>query len=159
SPWVDLTHSMPSIFCKECDKYDILPDYPLEFFPSQAQEKFIEKSAELSKKIKKSNKPRIWHESLDREIRVQQYAPNEALSIPYVSPLCAESLGGLPPMLLTTGDRERLRDETIYIAFKASQPSKYLLPKYNAGKFEKSPFKTPTNVILEIYEGMPHVFQ
>ncbi|CAG8706621.1 17657_t:CDS:2 [Dentiscutata erythropus] len=62
-------------------------------------------------------------------------------------------------MKKTTGDTERLRDETIYLAFKASQPSKYLLPIYNAGKFEISPYETPTNVTLEIYEEMPHMFQ
>ncbi|RIB19988.1 Alpha/Beta hydrolase protein [Gigaspora rosea] len=159
SPWVDLTHSMPSILSSDCDKFDYLPGSTLQFLPSQAQTRFLEKSAALSENIKLSNKPRIWHKSLDREIRIQLYAANEALSIPYVSPLCAESLGGLPPMLLTTGDGERLRDEVIYLAFKASQPSKYLLPMYNAGKFETSPFKTPTNVTLEIYEEMPHMFQ
>ncbi|CAG8458170.1 23001_t:CDS:2, partial [Dentiscutata erythropus] len=159
SAWVDLTHSMPSILRKECDKYDYLPDSTLQFLPSQAQNQYLEKSAALSEKIKQSNKPKLWHKSLEREIRVQQYAANEALSIPYISPLCAESLGGLPPMLLTAGDEERLRDEIIYLAFKASQPSKYLLPIYNADKFEISPFKTPTNVTLEIYEDLPHVFQ
>ncbi|RIB25295.1 Alpha/Beta hydrolase protein [Gigaspora rosea] len=159
SPWVDLTHSMPSILSKECDKSDYLPPATLQFLPSQAQSRFFERSAALAKKIKQSNKPRIWHESLDREVRVNQYAANESLSLPYISPLCAESLGGLPPMLLTAGDGERLRDEIIYFAFKASQPSKYLLPIYNAGKFEISSFKTPSNVTLEIYEDMPHVFQ
>ncbi|CAG8554148.1 12219_t:CDS:2, partial [Dentiscutata heterogama] len=159
SPWVDLTHSMPSILSRDCDKYDYLPGSTLQFLPSQVQTRFLEKSAALSEKINQSNKPRTWHKSLDREVRIQLYAANEALSIPYVSPLCAESLGGLPPMFLTTGDTERLRDETIYLAFKASQPSKYLLPIYNAGKFEISPFKTPTNVTLEIYEEMPHMFQ
>jgi hypothetical protein len=33
------------------------------------------------------------------------------------------------------------------------------LPYYNAEKFEKSPYKTPTKVVLEIYEEMPHGFQ
>ncbi|CAG8621141.1 1217_t:CDS:2, partial [Cetraspora pellucida] len=159
SPWVDLTHSMPSILSREFDKSDYIPPYPLQFPPSQAQVQFLEKSAALAKKIKQSNKPKIWHKSFERGVRFQNYAANEAVSIPYVSPLCAESLGGLPPMLLTAGDGERLRDEIIYLAFKASQPSKYLLPIYNAGKFEISPFKTPTNVILEIYEEMPHMFQ
>ncbi|KAF0541992.1 alpha/beta-hydrolase [Gigaspora margarita] len=159
SPWVDLTHSMPSILDKECEKSDYLPPMTSQFLPSRAQYRFLEKSAALSEKIKHSNKPRTWHKSLDQKDRIHQYAANEALPILYISPLCAESLGGLPPILLTVGDGEKLRDEIIYFAFKASQPSKYLLPIYNAGKFEISSFKSPTNVTLEIYEGMPHVFQ
>ncbi|RGB30011.1 hypothetical protein C1646_712339, partial [Rhizophagus diaphanus] len=54
---------------------------------------------------------------------------------------------------------ERLRDEIIYFAHKSAEPTKYKDPSYNAGKFEKSPFQTPTNTTLEIYEEMPHDFQ
>jgi hypothetical protein len=52
-----------------------------------------------------------------------------------------------------------LRDEAIYFAYRSAEPTKYKGPSYNAGKFEKSPFQTPTNTTLEIYEEMPHVFQ
>ncbi|CAG8706630.1 17658_t:CDS:2, partial [Dentiscutata erythropus] len=83
SPWVDLTHSMPSVLNRDCDKYDYLPGSTLQFLPSQVQTRFLEKSAALSEKIKQSNKPRTWHKSLDREVRIQLYAANEALSIPY----------------------------------------------------------------------------
>jgi hypothetical protein len=54
---------------------------------------------------------------------------------------------------------ERLRDDDIYLAFKASYPEKYNLPYYNVEKFKASPYKTPTKVILEVYEEMSHVFQ
>ena len=57
------------------------------------------------------------------------------------------------------GDIEKIRDEAIYFAHRASETNKYKGPSYNADKFEKSPFQTPTNVILEIYEEMIHVFQ
>ncbi|CAB4420459.1 unnamed protein product [Rhizophagus irregularis] len=88
------------------------------------------------------------------------YAESQAsLAIPYVSPMLAESLGDLPPLLLTAGGDDRFRDEAIYLAHRSSEPTKYKGPSYNAGKFEKSPFKTPTNTTLEIYEEMPHVFQ
>ncbi|GBB83152.1 hypothetical protein RclHR1_00010034 [Rhizophagus clarus] len=73
--------------------------------------------------------------------------------------MLAESLCNFPPLLLTIGDDERLRDKTIYFAHRSSEPTKYKGPSYNAGKFEKSPFQTPTNTTLEIYEDMPHVFQ
>ncbi|CAB4415198.1 unnamed protein product [Rhizophagus irregularis] len=95
----------------------------------------------------------------ERPGRIQMYAPNEGLAIPYVSPMLAESLGGLPPLLLVAGDSERLRDEAIYLAHRSAEPAKYKGPSYNAGKFEKSPFQAPTNTTLEIYEEMPHVFQ
>jgi len=57
------------------------------------------------------------------------------------------------------GGIERFRDEIIYTAYRCAEPTKYKGPSYNAGKFEKSPFQTPTNTTLEIYEEMPHVFQ
>ncbi|CAJ0836562.1 20260_t:CDS:2 [Entrophospora sp. SA101] len=51
----------------------------------------------------------------------------------------------------------------VIVGFKpviqTANPEKYNLPNYNAEKFEKSPYKTPTKVILEVYEEMPHVFQ
>ncbi|CAG8546528.1 22891_t:CDS:2 [Rhizophagus irregularis] len=72
-----------------------------------------------------------------------------SLVIPYVSPMLAESLGDLPPLLLIAGEDDKFRDEAIYFAHSASEPTKYKGPSYNAGKFEKSPFQTPTNTTLE----------
>ncbi|PKK66677.1 hypothetical protein RhiirC2_868184 [Rhizophagus irregularis] len=68
-------------------------------------------------------------------------------------PSCAGIIG------LIAGDDERLRDEAIYFAHRSAEPTKYKGPSYNAGKFEKSPFQTPTNTTFEIYEEMPHDFQ
>ncbi|CAG8538634.1 2411_t:CDS:2, partial [Gigaspora rosea] len=48
----------------------------LQFLPSQAQTRFLKKSAAFSENIKPSN---IWHKSLDREIRIHLYTANEAL--------------------------------------------------------------------------------
>ncbi|GES75169.1 alpha/beta hydrolase protein [Rhizophagus clarus] len=49
-------------------------------------------SAALTAKIKEQNLgPKIWHDSFDRpEGRLQLYAPNEGLAIPYVSPISSE---------------------------------------------------------------------
>ncbi|PKY47588.1 hypothetical protein RhiirA4_522908 [Rhizophagus irregularis] len=81
------------------------------------------------------------------------------LVISYVSPMLAESLGDLPPLLLVARDDDKFRDEAIYFAHRASEPTKYKVPSYNSGKFGKSPFQTPTNTTLEIYEEIPHIFQ
>ncbi|CAG8600117.1 15607_t:CDS:2, partial [Acaulospora colombiana] len=159
SPWVDLTHSMPSLLNPLFANTDYLPSSFFTQKSSPALDDFHRKSDALSRRIKKENKPQFWDDSFNRSERVQLYVPNEALSVPYVSPMCAASLAGLPPMLIQTGDGERIRDEIIYFSFKASQPEKYNLPLYNAENFRKSPFKTPTNVTLEIYQEMPHVFQ
>ncbi|RHZ88562.1 hypothetical protein Glove_22g58 [Diversispora epigaea] len=160
SPWVDLTHSMPSLLDPRCDLTDYIPNSGFgDLPPSPAINEYKRKAKKLSNRIKAEIRSPFWDESFNRDERIQLYVNNEALGIPYVSPLCAESLAGLPPMLIQAGDGEKLRDESIYLSFKASQPDKYKLPAYNAGKFERSPFKTPTNVTFELYEDMPHVFQ
>ncbi|RGB22400.1 Alpha/Beta hydrolase protein [Rhizophagus diaphanus] len=162
SPWVDLTQSTPSMQDDECADY--IPKFNgsnIIHAESQVLSEYKEKTAALTEKIKKQNLgPKIWHDSFDRpDGTLQFYAPNEGLAIPFVSPMLAESLGNLPPLLLVAGDEERIRDEVIYLAHRSAEPTKYKGPSYNAGKFEKSPFQTPTNTTLEIYEEMPHVFQ
>nr|CAG8528573.1 5292_t:CDS:2 [Entrophospora candida] len=160
SPFVDLAFTTSSIKDPRCDELDILPNDFCGCKTSPVLEKFEQKAKELSEKIQSNvdNKPRFWHKSFDFGGRLQYYASNEGLAIPYVSPLFAESLGGLPPVLVQVGDVERLRDEGIYLAHKAANPEKYNLPNYNAEKFERSSYKTPTKVVLEVYEEMPHVF-
>jgi hypothetical protein len=75
------------------------------FAESQVSKEFKEKAAALTAKIKKQNGPKIWHDSFDRpDGRLHFYVPNEGLAIPYVSPMLAESLGDLPPLLLVRKD-------------------------------------------------------
>ncbi|CAH1763779.1 2964_t:CDS:2 [Entrophospora sp. SA101] len=161
SAWVDLAKTTQSIKDPSLDELDYISDEPFHYATSPAWEEFEQKAKELSEKIQLNidNKPKFWHKSFDRDGRLQLYASNEGLAIPYVSPLFAESLGGLPPILVQTGDIEKFRDESIYLAHKAANPEKYNLPYYNAEKFKKSPYKTSTKVVLEVYEEMPHVFQ
>ncbi|CAG8657171.1 9353_t:CDS:2, partial [Funneliformis mosseae] len=83
---------------------------------------------------------------------------NEALAIPYISPMLAESLGNLPPIFCQAGGEERLRDSIVLFAFKASDPSKYQVPKYATENFANSPFKKPTKVTLEVYDEAFHCF-
>jgi hypothetical protein len=82
--------------------------------------------------------------------RVQLYAPNEALMVPYVSPVFdPRGLQGLPRLLIESGGAERLHDEAMYAAYSAAQKSP-------AVALDSS---QPTNVTINIYEGQPHVFQ
>ncbi|CAJ0637540.1 90_t:CDS:2 [Entrophospora sp. SA101] len=140
---------------------DYLTEKNFQGITSPAWEEFEQKAKNLTEKIQFNvdNKPKFWHKSFDHDDRLHLYVSNEGAAIPYVSPLLAESLGGLPPILVQAGDGEKLRDECIYLAHKAANPGKYNLPYYHAEKFEKSPYKAPTKVVLEIYEEMPHVFQ
>jgi acetyl esterase/lipase len=103
SPWVDLTVSTPSVLDDEC--FDYIPDMKrgtANFVESQASKEYKEKDAALAAKIKEQNLgPKIWHDSFDRpDGRLQLYVANEGLAIPYVSPMLAESLCDLPPLLL-----------------------------------------------------------
>ncbi|CAI2176472.1 17363_t:CDS:2 [Funneliformis geosporum] len=161
SPWVDLTLSMQSVLNDECEETDYISSVGFRHKTSKVEIDYKRKAAELTARIKKQNlEPKIWHDSFDRpEGRVLMYAPNEAMAIPYVSPMLADSLCDLPPLFLVVGGGERLRDESIYLAHRCVEPTKYKGPHYNAGKFEKSPFQTPTNTTLDLYEEMPHVFQ
>jgi hypothetical protein len=98
---VDLTHSTPSVSDDEC--IDILPNLAkgINYAESQVSKEIKEKAAALTAKIKKQNGPKIWHDSFVRtDRRSQIYVLNEGLAIPYVSPMLAESLGDLPPLLL-----------------------------------------------------------
>ncbi|CAG8486247.1 14028_t:CDS:2, partial [Dentiscutata erythropus] len=139
SPWVDLMNSMPSCWNPEMDKTDFIGS-PIEFL-------------EIVKKFSEG------HPSFTKVPRSNLYCANEALAIPYVSPMLAESLGNLPPILCQVGGGERFLDSNILFSFRASDPSKFQLPKYATMSFANSPFKKPTNVTLEVYEGACHCFQ
>ncbi|KAJ3342300.1 hypothetical protein HDU93_002773 [Gonapodya sp. JEL0774] len=75
---------------------------------------------------------------LVNEKRLTYYAPNSLLSNPYVSPLFADP-HDLPPLLVTCGSAERLRDDALLFAWRANT---------RGGR-----------VALECYEDMVHVFQ
>jgi hypothetical protein len=77
--------------------------FPSFIYPeSQIYSEYKEKTAALTTKIKEQNLgPKIWHDSFDRpDGGFQLYTSNECLAIPYVSPMLAESLCDLPPLLL-----------------------------------------------------------
>lgn len=95
--------------------------------------------------------------------QIQMYAHNSLISHPLVSPILEPSLGGLPPMLIMVGGGEMLRDEQIYVAHKAADPSKY--PPGDAF-LDESPHDhnrnqinrwKPTDVQLQVWEDLCHV--
>lgn len=93
--------------------------------------------------------------------QIQLYTPNHLLTHPLVSPVLQPTLGGLPPLLITTGGGELLRDEQIYLAHKAAQPLAYLPPPSNHLNAEfiqsEAARYRPTNVQLQLWDDLCHV--
>lgn len=95
--------------------------------------------------------------------QIQMYASNQLMTHPLVSPILQPSLGGLPPLLILTGGGEMLRDEQIYLAHKAANPTKY--PPGDAF-LDESPHDhnrnqvnrwKPTDVQLQVWDDLCHV--
>ncbi|KAL2069713.1 hypothetical protein VTL71DRAFT_14392 [Oculimacula yallundae] len=95
--------------------------------------------------------------------QIQMYASNQLISHPLVSPILQPSLGGLPPLLILTGGGEMLRDEQIYLAHKAANPTKY--PPGDV-YLDESPHDhnrnqvnrwKPTDVQLQVWDDLCHV--
>ncbi|KAM0251503.1 hypothetical protein ACHAQJ_008124 [Trichoderma viride] len=204
SPWVDLTHSFPSVAGDA--PLDYIPQSGFHHKPSRAwpppnddDEKMIYAEVEKRKKSDKKNAPstaeleqkqqgpvapmsdsetgdhvdsggilaepeRFLTVTVDGELitmkdQIQMYTTNALLSHPLVSPVMQPTLGGLPPLLITVGGGEILRDEQIYLAHKCANPAKYapsdevltdhgrrLLAKYK-----------PTHVQLQVWDDLCHV--
>jgi hypothetical protein len=74
--------------------------------------------------------------------RLHYYAPNDSLTLPYISPFWSRDLGNLPPLLIQVGGLEKLHDEIVeFASMAASYP-------------ENAPLVT-----LEVYKSHVHVFQ
>lgn len=93
--------------------------------------------------------------------QIQMYASNYLISHPLVSPVLSPTLGGLPPLLILTGGGELLRDEQIYLAHKAANPSKYppgeaYLDEYPEARALIHKYR-PTDVQLQVWDDLCHV--
>nr|XP_019009141.1 lipase/esterase [Kwoniella pini CBS 10737]OCF47922.1 lipase/esterase [Kwoniella pini CBS 10737] len=150
SPWVDLTHSMPSI--GGWDGGDFIPSSGFHYKPSCAWPPLTGDGVTVTM-------PDGSEKHFDEQI--QMYCPNNLLTHPLVSPVNQGSLGGLCPLLIMGGGGELLRDEIMYIAHKTASPTTYppgslTLSQYpdQAGLVDKY---QPTKVHLQIYEGCCHV--
>ncbi len=98
---------------------------------------------------------------VDIKDQIQMYTTNQLISHPLVSPVLQTSLGGLPPLLILTGGGEVLRDEQIYIAHKAANPSKYppgdaYLDEFPEARDAIAKWK-PTDVHLQVWDDLCHV--
>lgn len=93
--------------------------------------------------------------------QIQMYTTNQLIAHPLVSPVMQPSLGGLPPLLILTGGGEILRDEQIYLAHKATNPTKYppseaYLNAHPEDRDIVTKYK-PTEVQLQVWEDLCHV--
>lgn len=87
------------------------------------------------------------------------YTTNAMLRHPLVSPAMQPTLGGLPPLLITVGGGEILRDEQIFVAHKCANPEKYAPPESSLSQKDKdllAKFK-PTDVQLQVWDDLCHV--
>lgn len=184
SAWVDLTHSFPSV--AENTALDYLPPTGFRNKPSRAwpplseDEMLTIRQNALQKRDASENHPetdilgeppsvRAKEDSLSVVIdgqlavvkgQIQMYATNRMLTHPLVSPVMQPSLGGLPPLFFLCGGGEMLRDEQIYIAHKAANPSSYppkdaILDAYDPTREILNKYK-PTYVQLQVWEGLCH---
>ncbi|WVQ96171.1 hypothetical protein IAU59_003274 [Kwoniella sp. CBS 9459] len=150
SPWVDLTHSMPSI--GGWDGGDFIPSSGFHYKPSCAWPPLPGDGVTVTM-------PDGSEQHFDEQI--QMYCPNNLLTHPLVSPVNLGSLGGLCPLLIVGGGGELLRDEITYLAYKAAAPTTYppgssTLTQYPDQARSVNKYK-PTKVHLQIYEGCCHV--
>lgn len=221
SPWVDLTHSFPSVAGD--NPLDYIPPHgfhqrPSPSWPPPTTDDMLSMQEELVKKIVSNDHtpghrpsetdaiqgfhvehnpapgtenaiaasrtatndgngcfantvPGSGHElsiMLDGKLieikdQIQMYASNQLISHPLVSPILQPSLGGLPPLLILSGGGEMLRDEQIYLAHKAANPTKYppgdaLLDDcpHDHNRNQVDRWK-PTDVQLQVWEDLCHV--
>lgn len=213
SPWVDLTHSFPSV--AEDNPLDYIPAHGFHHRPSSAWPppnsddiRALEKNqADNSTKEDETKSAQGFHVNphppagthnstagpssdnnpgpqantvpgsdddlsvmVDGELvvikdQIQMYATNKLLSHPLVSPVLQPSLGGLPPLFILTGGGEMLRDEQIYVAHKAADPTKYPpgaafldteLPHARPPRDDLYAWK-PTDVYLQVWDDLCHV--
>jgi acetyl esterase/lipase len=182
SPWVDLTHSFPSILG------DGLLDYiPIHGFvhrpslswppPPIKTEPVATSEDELGSPSEKPVKP-DWIPShvLDHHVmpcvelngeeiiikeQIQLYAANHQLVNPLVSSVLNPSLGGLCPLLIQVGGGELISDEQVYFAHKAANPTAYppsdeVLDRWDPGRTILNKYP-PTNVQLQVWNDVCHV--
>ncbi|KAI0429107.1 hypothetical protein F5Y09DRAFT_311253 [Xylaria sp. FL1042] len=187
SPWVDLSHSFPSV-AGDCpldyippngfhhkpsmswpplnaDEYAVLKDQMSKNTQSQNPGKLSEaKNLDAEVSIKSRAETTYLSINIDgKEVllkdQIQMYTTNELLSHPLVSPIMQPSLGGLPPLLIMTGGGEILRDEQIYLAHKCADPEKYPPGDIYMDETAKEQISQfkPTDVQLQIWDDLCHV--
>ncbi|KIW63012.1 hypothetical protein PV04_09894 [Phialophora macrospora] len=179
SPWVDLSHSFPSL--SGTAELDYIPPYgfmqkPSAAWPPPNDEEIatinrLAEGGDGSSKIPQGNHETITIPDQDGgdvkpgpqlplsieldgkrvvlKDQIQMYTTNQLLAHPLVSPVLQPSLGGLSPILILTGGAEILRDEQIYLAHKMANPSKYPLGAAYRSRYD------PGDEMLNKYKPTP----
>ncbi|KAK4185566.1 hypothetical protein QBC35DRAFT_300716 [Podospora australis] len=186
SPWVDLTHSFPSV-AGDCP-LDYIPPSGFHHKPSAAwpppdedelaemkaaavqQKKEIAASDGASDSAHIPSMPDVRDTTHRMEFdidgervvvkeQIQIYTTNELLTHPLVSPVLQPTLGGLPPLFIMVGGGELLRDEQIYLAHKCANPSQYLPPDFLMDDYARAQVDRykPTDVHLQVWDDLCHV--
>ncbi|KAF9243236.1 Alpha/Beta hydrolase protein [Melanogaster broomeanus] len=99
-------------------------------------------------------------EQITLDSQIHLYTQNTLVAHPLVSPALTY-LGGLPPLFFMASDKEVLRDEIIYSAHKAADPSRY--PVTDAARALYPPLvgieerHAPTPVHFQVYDDTAHV--
>ncbi|KAL8280896.1 hypothetical protein RQP46_006575 [Phenoliferia psychrophenolica] len=126
----------------------------------QAAEGRTEGKGQDKAEVGKILKVKVDGEEVEVRDQIQLYATNEQLAYPFVSPVWQPSLGGLPPLYIMCGDKEVLRDEIVYLAHRAANPSAYpirqALLDANPERTRKHAEYGPTKVHLQIYDDACH---
>ncbi|KIK95764.1 hypothetical protein PAXRUDRAFT_826684 [Paxillus rubicundulus Ve08.2h10] len=92
--------------------------------------------------------------------QIHLYTQNSLIAHPLVSPALSY-LGGLPPLFFIASDKEVLRDEIIYSAHKAADPSRFPLTDEARALYpplvgiEARHAKTPVH--LQVYDDTAHI--
>jgi len=185
SPWVDLTHSFPSVAGEGVGDY--IPPHgfhhkPSMVWPPPNTDELRDLAATpIKKKKSKDDLSSMSFPDSDRKVphadrdltiyvngenitikdQIQMYSTNHMLAHPLVSPVQQASLGGLPPMLIQVGGAELLRDEQMYIAHKAANPTSYppsqsIMNEYGIRSEDVSKYP-PTDVQLQVWDDLCHV--
>ncbi|CAO3587539.1 unnamed protein product [Absidia cylindrospora] len=152
SPWIDLTHSLPS--CQDNEITDYLPP-SFNLFKNRFPLKHHDPLPNVFDTTTSEPDDLLMDETLGQ---LQLYTRNQCLKHYLVSPLFDRyQWHGLPPLLIQTGDAEQLRDESICASFKATDQFGALPPSLDSTTHLRR--LKPTSVTLDLYEDQPHVFQ
>lgn len=100
-------------------------------------------------------------QTIELKDQIQMYTTNQLISHPLVSPVLQPSLGGLPPLQITVGGGEMLRDEIFYAAHKAANPTAYppsdvYLDEFDPNRETLNKYG-PTYVQLQVWDNLCHV--
>jgi acetyl esterase/lipase len=162
SPWVDLTHSFPSITIPT--EYDYVPSHGFHAKPNLSWPPPNTDELRALGQGNPNQEPdfevEIDGQSVVLKEQFQMYAANLHLQIPLVSPILAASLGGFCPVQVISGGGEVLRDEQIYLAHKMANPDRYFpceqILERNGQSIQNVYKYPPTDVQLLSFDDAGH---